>query len=558
MLSLHIGGDKVIKMDFKVNIRGFTLLELSIVLVIIGILLGSGISLFRLYVKNAKLKETRDVVYTACEAIKGYAMSYKKLPDNLSNLGIRVKDSYGDDLIYKFASGLDVNDFCQNDGGWINLTDKGITRNKVAFIVYSKGENYQDDTDRGSGVYKIEEYGTDVGGRHYDDVVCYTDINALRRVACSSFEITTDKLPMGTQYLPYYKTTFEVSDGEISSCSIDNPSNLPDGINFNSSDCSLSGTPEKAGSFNFTITVKDTIGREASKSFTLIINPNPVRIATPYLPYAYVGNNYSVALSATGATGEYTWQKTDGSLPAGLSLSGNKISGTPTAAGVYNFTVKACDKNFHAACDSRMFSISVLKSTGGGSGGGSGGDGDGGSGDDGGDEGSHCSSYEVHLIKSSYSSDYINSVYIDECKKVSTTRKHYVFKNVKASTIKLFSSTHCSGSSLVYNLASIDYNNDCKVYISCEGSSKRCKVYNSEVVYCPKAKFYCKDSKIKLKKYWCRMSVSINSGETVSVFDKKCKKHLCDYHFNGEFSPSLDRDLDCKVKIDKECKLSDK
>ena len=79
----------------------------------------------------------------------------------------------------------------------------------------------------------------------------------------------------------------------------------------------------------------------SSPSITVL---NPVTISTTTGPTAYVGAAYSTTLGATGGTASYTWAKTAGTLPPGLSLSSTgSIAGTPTTAGVYNFTAQATD-----------------------------------------------------------------------------------------------------------------------------------------------------------------------------------------------------------------------
>lgn len=73
------------------------------------------------------------------------------------------------------------------------------------------------------------------------------------------------------------------------------------------------------------------------------------------LPGGKVGEAYSRTLAATGSV-PITWSLESGSLPAGLTLSGNTISGTPTAAGTFTFTVKASNA---AGSDSRELSIVI-------------------------------------------------------------------------------------------------------------------------------------------------------------------------------------------------------
>lgn len=68
--------------------------------------------------------------------------------------------------------------------------------------------------------------------------------------------------------------------------------------------------------------------------------PEKPAITTTNLSGGKVGEAYSQTLAATG-TAPITWSIESGNLPAGLTLSGNTISGTPTTAGTFTFTVKA-------------------------------------------------------------------------------------------------------------------------------------------------------------------------------------------------------------------------
>jgi len=53
-----------------------------------------------------------------------------------------------------------------------------------------------------------------------------------------------------------------------------------------------------------------------------------LHITITSLPEAFVGEKYSVTLTATGGRDPYTWRAL--ALPLGLKLSGGKITGTPT------------------------------------------------------------------------------------------------------------------------------------------------------------------------------------------------------------------------------------
>lgn len=85
--------------------------------------------------------------------------------------------------------------------------------------------------------------------------------------------------------------------------------------------------------------------------------PTTPTITNITLPEGTVRRSYSTTLTATGGTPPYTWLLTSGSLPAGLTLRGSRISGTPTRAGTSTFTVQVRDNAGQTA--RRSLSITV-------------------------------------------------------------------------------------------------------------------------------------------------------------------------------------------------------
>ena len=88
-------------------------------------------------------------------------------------------------------------------------------------------------------------------------------------------------------------------------------------------------------------------GNNAATDSTIVIAPPcpAITLLPPPLPHGTVGVAYSRTITASGGTGPYTFTVTAGSLPPGLSTitSGGLISGTPTTAGTFTFTVTATD-----------------------------------------------------------------------------------------------------------------------------------------------------------------------------------------------------------------------
>jgi hypothetical protein len=111
----------------------------------------------------------------------------------------------------------------------------------------------------------------------------------------------------------------------------------------------ITGTPSAAGTSNFTVQLTDATGVTATKQFALTVVAGVAISTSSPLPTGEVSIAYSEAFTATGGTSPYTWSAT-GTLPPGLTLSpGGTLSGAPSSAGAFNFTVQATDSNHATA-----------------------------------------------------------------------------------------------------------------------------------------------------------------------------------------------------------------
>jgi predicted hotdog family 3-hydroxylacyl-ACP dehydratase len=141
---------------------------------------------------------------------------------------------------------------------------------------------------------------------------------------------------------------------------------LPPGLAMDS-DGNITGTPTLNGLYSFQVTATGTGGglnNETSEFFQISIGPGvvipqfgwqlyyyaygftgPLAIGCGSPPDGVEDQPYAHSLAVIGGTPPYTFAIVAGALPPGLSLAATtgQISGTPSAQGVYGFTVRVTD-----------------------------------------------------------------------------------------------------------------------------------------------------------------------------------------------------------------------
>ena len=119
---------------------------------------------------------------------------------------------------------------------------------------------------------------------------------------------------------------------------------LPEGLTL-SKYGTISGKPTKAGKYPLTLKAYTSEGESGTKALTLTVVKAPSVSGT--LPNAQVRQAYSGELKVSGGTAPYKWAKSSGTIPNGLKINAStgKITGTPSMAGKFTFTVKVTDRN---------------------------------------------------------------------------------------------------------------------------------------------------------------------------------------------------------------------
>lgn len=190
--------------------------------------------------------------------------------------------------------------------------------------------------------------GTPTTAGTYAFGVKVTDTNSAVSATVSLTLAVVEKVAVSSTTVPpattgaAYTTTLTATGGLVPLTWSVGSGSLPAGVTMSSGGV-VSGTPSAPGSFTFEAKVADATGGSATKSFSLSV-ANSVAIATGSLPASTVGSPFSAALSVTGGNGPFAWVLSSGALPAGIALStSGQLSGTPTAAGTAQFTVKVTD-----------------------------------------------------------------------------------------------------------------------------------------------------------------------------------------------------------------------
>ncbi len=132
---------------------------------------------------------------------------------------------------------------------------------------------------------------------------------------------------------------------------------LPPGLAISSTGV-FSGTPTTAGAYSIAATVTDATGATAKATFRITIVAKLVVTAVT-IPNGVQGVAITpVNLTATGGTAPYQWQSA--TLPPGLTLASNgTLSGTPTAAGNYTFTVYVVDNDGSLSSGTEQLTVAL-------------------------------------------------------------------------------------------------------------------------------------------------------------------------------------------------------
>jgi len=378
------------------NSKGFTLIEMAIVLVVIGLLVSIGAALIGPLTKRAKLSETRETVKAVREAFFGYAVKNGYLPgagppDPFGVVGAVKRDSWGRDILYYGAPevqgattnicGVTSTTMQVNECTDANCTTYN-TKSNIAFIIYSLGED-----GNGAGTGTVSPFSVRLPGSpysdgginyEYDDVVQYVSLDELRasrncpqQLAISS----TSPLPEAEED-SFYSYSFQAvgglppytwSTGTWSGLSLNAAGLLSGIVNTTAGGTgALTACTTTVTVSNVTVTDSATPPAPAGPTnFTLTVRPRPPSISNTELPTTTVGTvsaSYAT-LVGTGGTTPYTWSLTGNPAWLTINASTGVLSiNNPTTSGTYSFTAtltEGCGTSPRPWSTSKVFTITV-------------------------------------------------------------------------------------------------------------------------------------------------------------------------------------------------------
>ncbi len=164
----------------------------------------------------------------------------------------------------------------------------------------------------------------------------------------------------GTGTNPSYPTDFPDNSADTQLCTAASPL---ESAGF--CDVSIDFSPLSSGSHNETVTLVDNTLNGTNATQSIAVSGTATGVSITLSPSSLAAETFNTAISpvtfaASGGTAPYTFTVVSGSLPPGVALaSAGVLSGTPTSAGSYTFSVQAEDASSNIG--SQAYSVTVNK-----------------------------------------------------------------------------------------------------------------------------------------------------------------------------------------------------
>ncbi|MGH9760137.1 MAG: putative Ig domain-containing protein, partial [Blastocatellia bacterium] len=198
-----------------------------------------------------------------------------------------------------------------------------------------------------TGTFNFSVIATDSNG-------CTGSNTATITINCPTIVVTAPTISAGTAGVVYTPVTFTEAAG-VGTITFTEAGALPTGMTLSTGGV-FSGTPTQTGTFPFTVTATDSNGCTGTTSASITINCPTITVNPTTISSGTAGVAYSGAFSQTAGVGTVTFSES-GTLPTGVTFSGNALTGTPTQTGSFDISVTATDSN--ACTGSRNYTLVI-------------------------------------------------------------------------------------------------------------------------------------------------------------------------------------------------------
>jgi len=198
-------------------------------------------------------------------------------------------------------------------------------------------------------------------------VVKATDTTGATATGAFLLQIVNPRVPFINPFPPLspgtvgqlYQTAFNGVGGQTPYTWSIATGKLPAGVSLNAQTGILSGTPTQSGNFPLTVEITDANQVTTTQTFTLRVNSPALQITPATIPAGIANVAYTEGLNVVGGTAPYNWSLTAGALLNGFAIdpASGTITGTPTAAGSFQFTISVTDSNFGIAVQTYQFTV---------------------------------------------------------------------------------------------------------------------------------------------------------------------------------------------------------
>jgi len=253
--------------------KGFTLVELAMVLIVVGLLMGGAFQMMKVMAEKARSTEAKNTLEAAKEAVISFAINNNRLPTALEFTSMNLVGAGNIPIYYNSDAALQAN-LCGTTTALLNTTDSnGVNTPNIGFVLAVAGENMQIQTTRIGTTITFPQWNTITAGRPYDDFHIQATLGELQStIGCQVPTLINPSLHLGTVGSPY-TVTFAGNGGNGTYTFTRTAGVFPTGAPaFSLTPAGLlTGTPTIPGTSIFTIQITSG-GMSTTRQYALVVN----------------------------------------------------------------------------------------------------------------------------------------------------------------------------------------------------------------------------------------------------------------------------------------------